>query len=492
MPAISTARLAGRLMRVIGCLCVLGLSACGGCEDDGGTIDPWRVGADMGEDMRPAPDMKAPARIVSQIELRPAELELEVDQTWQLEITLYDQDGEVIEEPRVLNWASDNASVARVDNAGQISAISPGQATLSAANGDARAEVEVTVTRKAIAAVEVDPADASVQIRRTLQLRAVLRARDSTPITGREVSWSSSDDEVATVNASGLVTGQGLGQATITATSEGVTGEATVTVEATDIDRVEVLSQSVDLVVGQSVTLEAVARDSRGIILPDRQPIWSVGDDQIAQIEPDGTLTGLAPGETTARVELEGVSDEIPVTVTAQPVDEILLSPDGTTLRVGQSEALMATLLGPRGEVLEDRDIDWDTSNPLVAEVDASGTVTGTGPGLARITATSEGVSAEATVEVVFAVDTVEITPQTSTVIVGEQLQLSAQVRADDGTTLFRPVSWASQTPATAAVDADGLVTTLAEGQAVITATSEGVTGQATLQIDPSRSTASR
>ena len=81
-----------------------------------------------------------------------------------------------------------------------------------------------------VASVTVSPATAQLQIGSTVQLSAVLTDAAGATLTGRTVSWSSSTPAVASVSAAGLVTGLAAGQVTITATSEGKSGTATVTV----------------------------------------------------------------------------------------------------------------------------------------------------------------------------------------------------------------------------------------------------------------------
>src|ERR1700752_962447 len=80
-----------------------------------------------------------------------------------------------------------------------------------------------------VAAVVVTPSSGSLALAGTIQLNASALDTAGHPLTGRLIAWSSSADAVATVNESGMVTGIAAGNATITATSEGKSGAATVT-----------------------------------------------------------------------------------------------------------------------------------------------------------------------------------------------------------------------------------------------------------------------
>jgi hypothetical protein len=86
------------------------------------------------------------------------------------------------------------------------------------------------ITTAAVASVDVAPAVASVSVGRTVQLTATPRDTAGNALTGRAVGWSSSNEAVASVNGSGLVSGVAEGTATIAATSEGKSGSASVTV----------------------------------------------------------------------------------------------------------------------------------------------------------------------------------------------------------------------------------------------------------------------
>ena len=86
--------------------------------------------------------------------------------------------------------------------------------------------------RRPVASVTVSPASASVTVGLTAQLTATPRDANGNPLNGRSVTWVTGDPALATVNGSGLVMGVAAGSVTITATSEGKSGTAAVTVTA--------------------------------------------------------------------------------------------------------------------------------------------------------------------------------------------------------------------------------------------------------------------
>src|SRR5881227_103113 len=94
------------------------------------------------------------------------------------------------------------------------------------------ASVTVSGCQVPVAAVTVSPPSASVAVGQTVQLTATPRDANGNALSGRAVTWSSTDTTIARVSGTGLVTGRAAGSATITASSEAKSGAAVVTVQA--------------------------------------------------------------------------------------------------------------------------------------------------------------------------------------------------------------------------------------------------------------------
>ena len=128
-----------------------------------------------------------------------------------------------------VTWSSANTAVAIVDAGGHVTAVAPGQAQITAVSGSKSGQANVTVIPAPVAAVAVTPTHRVVIVGFTLQMTALVLDSSGAPLTGRAISWSTSDASKATVSPDGLVTGVSLGEVTITATSEGKTGSAQLT-----------------------------------------------------------------------------------------------------------------------------------------------------------------------------------------------------------------------------------------------------------------------
>jgi len=135
---------------------------------------------------------------------------------------------------RSFAWASSNRAVATVSASGLVTAVAAGTATITATTNGVSGSATVTVRSGAVpvASVTVTPNPASVPAGGTVQLTATPRDADGNPLSGRQITWTTNAASIATVNASGLVTGVTAGSATITATSEGRSGASAVTVTA--------------------------------------------------------------------------------------------------------------------------------------------------------------------------------------------------------------------------------------------------------------------
>src|SRR5207302_2776301 len=116
---------------------------------------------------------------------------------------------------------SRHTAVASVRACGRETAGGGGSATIRESSGGRGDTAAITVNPPPVASVEVNPATARVQVGQTAQLTATPQDASGNPLSGRVVTWASSNTAIATVNASGLVSAVAAGTATITATSEG-------------------------------------------------------------------------------------------------------------------------------------------------------------------------------------------------------------------------------------------------------------------------------
>jgi len=280
-----------------------------------------------------------------------------------------------------------------------------GQYTVTATSepGTLTASASVTIACAIpVATVTVSPASVSLQMGQSSQLTATPKDANGNPLTGRAITWSSSNTAIATVSGTGLVTGvAGGGPVTITATSEGQSGSASVTVTTVPVASVTVTPPSASVQVGQTVQLTATLKDANGNILTGRTVTWSSNQTTVATVNATGRVTARAAGSATITATSEGQSGTSSITVTPVPVASVTVTPASASVAVGATVQLTATPKDANGNPLTGRVITWSSSNTAIATVSGSGLVTGVAAGgPVTITATSEGRSGSAAVTV--------------------------------------------------------------------------------------------
>ncbi len=301
---------------------------------------------------------------------------------------------------------------------------------------------------------------------------AELRTAAGAVVAGRAVSWTSSAPTVAAVNDAGTITALAAGSATITATSEGKSGAASLTVIPAPVATMQVTLALPSLTLGATTTASAVLRDERGATLTGRAVVWSSSAPAVATVDIGGAITTLAVGATVITATSEGKSASATLTVTPVPVATVSVA-GAATLAPGAVGSFTATLRDASGAALSNRVVTWTSSDANVAAVSASGTVTAIAPGTATITATSEGKSGSTALTVRYNIATVTFTGS-SRLKVGDSYPYIVTARLSDGTVVNRPVTWGIVETARAVVTGAGVVTPLQAGSFTIRAVIDG------------------
>ena len=189
---------------------------------------------------------------VASVVVTPSPGNVRVGETLQLSATPKDQAGNTLS-GRTVTWTSVNSSIAAV-TAGTVTGMAEGTTTVSAVSEGTVGSAAVTVAPARVASVDVRPLSAALLLGETLQMTATPRSPTGVPLTGRDVSWSTSDPLVATVTEDGLVEGVSGGPVTITATVELQAGSTEVEVVDPTAPRVSAITPF-PMIEGQSATI---------------------------------------------------------------------------------------------------------------------------------------------------------------------------------------------------------------------------------------------
>jgi uncharacterized protein YjdB len=416
------------------------------------------------------PIVVAPA--VARVTIAPAEVRLIRGESLQLVATATDPDGSPL--PGLpLGWSTSDSGVAAVSGSGLVTGSGVGSVIVSVRAGRKSAQVPVIVVAP-VAGVQVTPPLATLFVGEVLQLAAAFNDSAGQPLLGRPVSWTSGDVAVALVDETGLLTALAPGTTSITATVEGHSASVAVTVRKW-VAAVEVTAGADSLLLGATLTLAAVPLDDEGAPLADRPLSWSSSDPTVVTVSADGIATAVGEGYASASATAEGKVGALALRV-LMPVAAVGVTPADATPVVGDSVQLEAMLRDANGKPLSGRPVLWASSDPSVARVSPAGVVTAVSPGSATIAATAESQQGSATITVRPPVATMKVTGLVTALTVGGQARLTATPRDAAGNFLGdRLITWSSDDPGVASVDATGRVTAAGPGEAEIKATSEGV-----------------
>ncbi|HXO84970.1 MAG TPA: Ig-like domain-containing protein, partial [Gemmatimonadales bacterium] len=386
---------------------------------------------------------------------------------------------------RAITWASTNSGVASVDAGGAVSAAAVGTASIIASSEGLSDTAVVTVTLVPVATVTVAPPSATILRGTTTPFTATLRDSAGGVLTGRSISWSSTNTAVATVNSSGVATGVSVGSASIIVTSEGKADTASLTVVNVPVASVTVSPTSATIGVGATQSFTATMRDSAGGLLTGRVVTWRSTATGVATVNASGVATGVAAGSTSIIATSEGQADTASLTVIVVPVASVTLTPVSATIFITGTRQFTATLRDSAGGLLTGRVVTWSSTATGVATVNASGLATGVAAGSASIIATSEGKADTSALTVIqVPVASVTVTPASATISVGATRAFTATLRDSAGGTLTgRVVTWSSTATGVATVNASGVATAVSAGSASIIATSEGKADTAAVTV---------
>ena len=390
-----------------------------------------------------------------------------------------------------ISWSSNNEAVATVSEDGTITAKSAGTAIITATSENGKtASCAITVEKKLIPITEVliDKSSATLTEGDSTTLTATVLPENTTD--RKDISWSSSNNDIATVDTTGHVEAKKAGTVIITATSSnGKTAECTVTVEKKLIPITEVsLSESaVGIIEGNTHKLTAT-------VLPEnttdsKSVSWSSNNEGVATVSKDGTITAKSAGTAViTATSTNGKTAGCTVTVSKKeiPIVDVALNRTSATITEGDILNLTATVLPEN--TTESKNIGWSSSNNDIATVDSTGKVTAKQAGTVVITATSSnGKTASCTITVEkkeIPITEVVLNKTSAAVDEGETIKLIATVYPEN-TTNGKSIKWSSNNNTVVTVDLMGNVTAKKAGTAIITATSEnGVSASCTITVN--------
>ena len=360
-------------------------------------------------------------------------------------------------------------------------------------DGSASGSDTVLVTvNPVLQSITVTPSNPSIEEGQTQQFSATGNYSDSsTQDLTSTAAWSSTDMLVATINASGLASGEAAGASNISATQDGVVSDtAALTVTAPPpptLQSITVSPASASIERGQTQQFSATGNysDSSTQDLTGTAA-WSSTDMLVATITAAGLASGEAAGASNISATQDGVvSDTAALTVTEPPptLQSITVSPAGASIEEAQTQQFSAT-----GNYSDSSTQDltgtatWSSTNTAVATINASGLAGGVAAGSSNITATQDSVVSNTAVLTVTApppptLQSITVSPASASIEEAQTHQFSATGNYSDSSTqdLTGTAAWSSTNTLVATINAAGLASGVAAGTSNITATQDSV-----------------
>lgn len=391
-----------------------------------------------------------------------------------------------------VTWSSSSTGIAKVSTAGLVTGVATGTAVITAKANDGSnksATFTVTVTKKVIKVTKIS-LSASTLLTKVGRTEKITATVTPTNADNRAVTWISSAPTVASVDQSGNIIAKSVGNATITVKAKDGSGvTATCWVNVTDIKVTGITLNKTTLNIKTGATEQLTAK-VQPTDATNSKVTWSSNDKDVAEVDQTGMITAKKEGSAVITVTAQdgsGKTATCQVNVTDIKVSGITLSASTLAMQTEDVKQLSVTNITPANAT--NKALKWESKNTWVATVDPTGKVTAIKAGTTVITATAKddsGISASCTVQVT--VPTVKVTgitlnKTTASVVKGKTVALTATVTPTNATN--KNVTWKSSNSKVAKVDEkSGVVTAVAAGTAIITATAADDSGvKATCKI---------
>lgn len=380
---------------------------------------------------------------------------------------------------QTITWSVSDPSIASVDSTGRVFGLSNGSCFLTATVDGLSTTIPITVrnfTIIPITSVELSTNNLNLGVGQAEKIYVTVSPANA---TYQAVSWAISDEEVATVDSSGIVTATGVGGCYLTVTVGDFSKSIPIQVTALDgiiyptnitLNYTEFTLQS-----GESQVVTAIVYPSN---TTNQNVNWSTSNSTIATVNSSGRVTAVGSGTAYITATVGSVSKSVEVNVDGiadeTTVSNIVLNYSNFSLPVGGEETIQATIYPSTASVSSS---SWYSTDTSVATVSSSGLVTARGVGTADIIVTADHVSVICTVSVhdyETVVQVVGLSHKTLSLELWDQITLYTTVLPQNA--VFPQISWHSSNPNAVTVDDSGTLSAIGSGSSTITAsTSNGV-----------------
>lgn len=231
---------------------------------------------------------------------------------------LLDKEGQPVEVGGAITWASAKPDIVSVDSTGRMVAKKEGTTTVTATYE--KLSVRIPVEILDVNVLNVSPVQANLigPVGTKLNLLLTIRNSQNRPID-LKVAWSSSDDKVATVSQSGVVTSVAPGAVTVAAKIGDLQAVSDLRVELKEIARLEIKPATAIVRVGDGQHFEIVAYGTDGQPIEGAFAFFESSNTAVATVDGAGQATGLSRGAAVIKARLGGIQAEATLLVNPSP-----------------------------------------------------------------------------------------------------------------------------------------------------------------------------
>lgn len=367
---------------------------------------------------------------------------------------------------RELEWKSSNEEIAVVDDNGVVTAKKAGSCKITAAAADNSGKRDscTVVVKQPVSSVTMSNKSITLSKNSTKKIIAQVSPSNA---TSKCLSWKSTNTNVATVSASGVITAKGAGTCVIKATATDGSGKtAYCSVMVTQpVKNFEFTDAPAVISVGERKTVTAAIMPTYATSKTLR---WSSSNPEIAAINSRGIITANSAGTCTITAKTtdgSNISKSFTLTVKESMVTNITLN--NITVNEGNTASLNAVVYP---ENASDKSLLYTSSNTSIATVNSNGEVTAKSKGECTIYATAKdgsGVRTGCKVTVKKPVTDVTLNAHSISWNVGKEAHFYPSVTPDDASDIG--VIYKSSDPSVATVSSKGLLSAVSQGECVIT-----------------------
>ena len=410
------------------------------------------------------------------MKLSAASLILDVGESYTLEATF---NPKTTTETKVL-WSVADKSVAKVDAKGKVTAVSAGDTIITAKSSNGLTAVCTVKVNQPVGSIELNYTEYDLTVGDELELEVTF---DSEDVTNQKVKWKSSKSSVASVDKNGVVKGKkgGVAIITVTADENGMQANCVVTVQE-PVSQITLNKTAYNLGYHKSFLLKAKLKTNSAT---NKKLKWTSSKSSVVSVNKSGMIYGKKPGYATIKVKAtDGSGAEASARIrVVREVGSISANPSFLSMIVGRRKIIKVKIT-PKNATY--KTAKYISDNTDVAMVDSKGRVTALAAGKAKITVAAKDNSKKKQVVVV---QVREYVPATGLTLSNTTLTMGV---GDKQSTVYSispsgtddKVKWATNNKAVAKVNKKGLITAVAPGTAIITAsTTSGRTAQVSVTV---------